>query len=73
LSRLIKLARRVKQDSVLSGALFNFFLNDLIQECCQLGIGAHFIDIIVAFLVFSDDVFLLSPNENELQNLLNIL
>jgi hypothetical protein len=47
-------------------------MDDLIQECCQSGIGTYFIDIIVAILAFCDDVCLLSPDESELQILLNI-
>jgi hypothetical protein len=64
--KLIKLARGVKQSGVLSGALFNFCIDDLIHECSNSGIGAYLIDIFVAFLVFCDDVCLLSP-ENEMQ------
>jgi hypothetical protein len=71
-SKLFRLMRGVKQGGVLSGALFNFFINDLIEECYQSGVGAVFIDIIVAILVFCDDICLLSPNENEMQILLNI-
>jgi hypothetical protein len=66
------LARGVKQGEVLSGALFSFFMHDFIQECCQSGIGANFIGIIVAILAFCEDVCLLSPDESELQILLNI-
>jgi hypothetical protein len=65
LSKLIKLTRGVKQGGVMSGALFNFFIDDLIQECIQSGVGAYFVDIIVAILVFCDDGMggnLVSPN-----------
>jgi hypothetical protein len=72
LSKLIKLTRGVKQGGVMSGALFNFFIDDLIQECIQSGFGAYFVDIIVAILVFCDDICLLSPNEYEMQILLDI-
>ena len=72
LSKIIKLSRGVKQGGVISGALFNFLIDDLIQECCQAGIGAAFINIMVTIICFCDDVRLLSPNETELQMLLNI-
>jgi hypothetical protein len=55
-SKIFILMRGVKQGGVLSGALFNFFINDLIEECYQSGVGAIFIDIIVAILVFCDDL-----------------
>ena len=72
LSKLIKLARGVKQGGILSGDLFNFFIDDLIHECCNAGVGVFFIDIIIAILCFCDDVCLLSPNEHDMQILLNI-
>ncbi len=72
LSKLIKLSRGVKQGGVMSGALFNFFIDDLIHECCQAGIGASFINIIIAIICFCDDICLMIPDANELQMLLNI-
>jgi hypothetical protein len=72
LSKLFNLARGVKQGGVLSGSLFNFFIDDLIQECCQAGLGASFINIIVAIICFCDDICLISPDAHELQLLLNI-
>jgi hypothetical protein len=72
LSKLIKLARGVKLGGILSGDLFNFFIDDLIHECCNAGVGVFFIDIIIAILCFCDDVCLLSPNEHDMQILLNI-
>ena len=71
-SKTFILMRGVKQGGVLSGALFNFFINDLIEECYQSGVGAIFIDIIVAILVFCDDICLLSPDKEGMQILLNI-
>ena len=53
---------------VLSGSLFNFFIDDLIQECCQSGLGASFMNIIVAILY----VCLISHDANVLKLLLNI-
>jgi hypothetical protein len=55
-SRLFKLFRGVKQGGVLSGSLFNFFINELIEICCNANIGAKFIDIIVCILIFCDDI-----------------
>ena len=44
----------------------------LFKNAVSQGIEAYFIDIIVAILAFCDDVCLLSPDESELQILLNI-
>jgi hypothetical protein len=62
LSELFKLWRGVKQGGVLSGSLFNFFINDLIELCCNANIGASFMDLIVCILVFCDDICLLSDS-----------
>ena len=72
LSKLFNLTRGVKQGGLPSGSLFNFFIDDLIQECCQAGLGASFINIIVAIICFCDDICLISPDAHELQLLLNI-
>ncbi len=45
--------RGVKQGGVLSGAFFNFFINNLIEECYQSGVGA----------IFIDDICLPTPDE----------
>jgi hypothetical protein len=69
-SKLFKLCRGVKQGGVLSGNLFNFFINDLIELCCNANIGATFIEIIVCILVFCGDICLLSDSIDEMQTLL---
>jgi hypothetical protein len=71
-SRLFKLFRGVKQGGVLSGSLFNFFINELIELCCNANIGAKFIDIIVCILIFCDDICLLSDSIEEMQVLLKL-
>ena len=48
LSKNFFLLRGMNQGGVLSGALFNFFIDDLIEECYQSSVGAIFIDIFVA-------------------------
>ncbi len=64
-SILFKLWRGVKQGGVLSGSLFNFFINDLIEFCCNANIGASFME-------FCDDICLLSDSIEEMQLLLNL-
>jgi hypothetical protein len=72
LSTIFKLKSGVKQGGFLYDTLFNFFINDLIEECHKAGVGAVYIDLIVAILVFCDDICPLSINESEMQSLLNI-
>lgn len=69
---LFTLARGVKQSGVFSGFLFNFYIDDSIQECWQSCLAATFINIIVAIICFCDDICLISPDAHELELLLNI-
>ena len=72
LSALFKLIRGLKQGDVLSGALFNTFIDDLIRECCESNLGATFFEIIVCIFGFCDDICLLSERKYELQSLITI-
>ena len=62
----------MKQGGIISGALFNFYIDDLIKQCAEAGLGAKFIDIIMSILGFCDDIGLLSDTITDLQKLLNI-
>jgi hypothetical protein len=72
LSSFIKLKRCVKQGGVLSGDLFNCFIDDLIIECCNSGFGASYFDIILCIIGFCDDLCLFSCTDAELRQLLLI-
>ena len=72
LSTLFNLKRGVKQGGFLSGTLFNFFINDRIEEFYRAEEGSVYIDLIVAILVFCNDICLLSLYESEMQLLLDI-
>ena len=52
--------------------LFNFFINDLIEECVNRNIGAKFEHLNLSIIVYADDILLLSPIEKHLQMLINI-
>ena len=71
-SKFIELQRCVKQGGVLSGDLFNCFIDDLIIECCNSGFGASYFDIILSILGFCDDLCLFSCTDVELRQLLLI-
>ena len=72
LSHGIQILRGVKQGGVLSGDLFNCFIDDLIVECCNSGFGAQFIEIVLCIIGFCDDICLLSCSSNDLRKLLSI-
>ncbi len=46
---------------------FNFFINDLIEECVQSCVGTKLIEILIAIIVFCDDICLLSQIKEEMQ------
>ena len=56
----------VKQGGILSPYLFNFFINDLIQECVDLNIDCKIGDHNVCIIAYSDDILLLSQIKSHL-------
>jgi hypothetical protein len=52
--------------------LFNIFINDLIEECLQEGIGAKKGNINVSIIAYFDDIILLSTTRAHLERLLKI-
>ena len=62
----------VKQGGVISPFLFNFFIDDLIRECTQSGLGAKIKNLMLNIFGFCDDISLLSTCCKDMQQLLNI-
>ena len=63
----------VRQGDPLSPTLFSIFINDLIKEVEQAGIGVKYLNDIINILVFADDVVVLAENPDDLQILLDIV
>lgn len=61
----------VRQGSILSPILFNFYLEDLSNELHDLKVGCHISDICCNHLFYADDCVLIAPSPNALQKLLN--
>jgi hypothetical protein len=61
----------VKQGGIISPFLFNFYINDLIEECLGLEIGARIGRINVCIVAYCDDIILISPIANHLKILLD--
>lgn len=70
-SPIFKLKRGLKQ-RVLSGNLFNFYINELIELCCSTNLGANCMEIILCILAFCDDLCLLSDSTKDLKILLKM-
>ena len=60
----------MKQGGIVSPFLFNYFLNGLLVECCELNVGAHIGPINVSCLAYCDDLLLISPVKNHMDKLL---
>ncbi len=63
----------VRQGDNLSPTLFSAFVNSLIGELKSGGVGVKLGDDCISVLAYADDLVLLSENEPDLQNLLNVL
>ena len=62
----------VKQGGKLSSYLFGKLIDALIKKCIEEKVGALIHNINVCIIVYADDILLISPNDHQLQKLLNI-
>ena len=61
-----------KQGGVLSPDFFAIYINDLIIMLKAMGIGCHIIDLFIACLLFADDMSLIAPTREALQQLIDV-
>ncbi len=71
-SRKFVIQEGVKQGGIISPMLFNFFINDLIEQCVNANIGAVIGSNNVSVIAYCDDLILLSPLKSHLRELLEI-
>lgn len=69
-SCIFKTTQGVKQGGTLSPFLFNYFMDGLLKECCDLEVGAHLGSNNVSCLAYCDDLLLISPVKNHMDKLL---
>ena len=62
----------VKQGGVLSPRLFTVYVNDLILKLRDRGIGCHILNVFVACIMFADDLCLITPTRESMQQMLDI-
>jgi len=61
----------VRQGGCLSPAIFNVFINMFIQTLRKLNTGCHVSGMFVGCLLYADDIILISPSVNGLQEMLD--
>ena len=60
-----------KQGGVLSPDFFAIYIDDLIAILKRMGMGCHIIQFFIACILFADDMSLIAPTRDALQQLLN--
>jgi hypothetical protein len=65
--------RGLKQGCNLSPVLFNLFINDLVNEIKNIGVGIDIGNSKVSIMLYADDVVLLAESAEDLQCLLDAL
>ena len=63
----------VKQGDIISPTLFSMYLNDLATGIKNLNCGIDIDGLNLSILLYADDIVLLAPNEDSLQEMLNFI
>ena len=71
LSESFSISNGVKQGAVLSAILFCIYINDLIKELRRKGDGCWMNNEFIGIIVYADDIALLSPSLDGLQNMVD--
>ena len=64
--------RGVRQGGMLSPILFSLYIDDLLMELAESGVGCHWDGLFVGALAYADDLTLLAPSPSALRTLLGI-
>ena len=72
-SQTIHINQGVKQEGVLSPFLYNLYVNDLLLELENSGLGARLGDIFTGAPMYADDLALITSSPEELQGMLDIV
>ena len=62
----------VRQGGILSGHLFNIYVNDILSALRRSDLGCHIRNLFLGALMYADDLLLLSSSITELQKMLDI-
>ena len=61
-----------KQGGILSPDFFAVYINDLIVILKKMGVGCHMLHFFIACLLFADDMSLVAPTREALQQMINV-
>ncbi len=62
-----------RQGGILSGLIFNFYINDIIKTISELTAGCSIGLYKINILGYADDIILICPSANRLQTLIDKL
>ena len=71
-SATFRISNGTRQGSVLSPALFAVYLDDLILELRQLGLGCHMFSLWTGAVGFADDLLLMAPSRDAMAAMLMV-
>ncbi len=71
LSTTLHVLSGVRQGGVLSGLLFNLYVNDILTTLREKDLGCHLGNMFVGAIMYADDLILLSASVVDLQAMLN--
>ena len=61
-----------RQGSVGAHAFWSVYVNPLVEELREAGIGCHIAGLFVGVVIYCDDILLLAPNRDAAQKMLGI-
>ena len=71
-SELFNISNGTRQGSVLSPLLFSVYLDDLLVKLRKMSLGCHIKGFWVGACGYADDLILMAPSRDVLQNMLNV-
>ena len=72
ISRMFSVSNGTEQGSCLSPCLFAIYMDELLQILRRSGIGCHVLDLFAGAFFYADDLIILAPTRQALQEMLTI-